>query len=511
VISEWTWRIRRGFWNAYQRWLFRAAKPLVVPKPQDLPPVHAVPFARVYPRTPIGGIVVAHHSPKDEYRFQVLLVKRVQLFLYRTLSPMQHGLPPVDADPHQALATAFPRRHEKLYRHPARPPEYDSPEAPGGVDLGGLAVASPYACYLTRDDAGTLTWDLTRLKGHEVHDGLVTPWARVEFELRPSSQRLEAVSIESELGSCTPTDAGWPESVRLAMCAVSTDASLVRHFGWLHLVVGGPLAIATHNELPADHPVARLLRPHVYATHFGNRIVTIDQMERGGDFENIFSFTHAGMCNLFEATAGDFDLRSFNPELDAQCRRVDDLPIDTPAFDNRSAIMKVIRAHVRRYLALYYASDDALREDTTFGRWLDAVDRAIPHGVRAIAGDPVTLDGAAELVATFVYTGAVEHEIIDSGMWDYQVWNDAQPVRIGRDGQRVPLDVYQRLVNWNFSLNVHRTLLTTDFSGLALDPAGADAFRTFREQLLELQRTMDGEPFAAWRLEPKYLKANINY
>jgi len=65
-------------------------------------------------------------------------------------------------------------------------------------------------------------------------------------------------------------------------------------------------------------------------------------------------------------------------------------------------------------------------------------------------------------------------------MWDYQLWNDAQPVRVRRDGQPVSVDVYQRLVNWNFSLNVDRTLLTTDFSGLALDPAGADAFRQFR-------------------------------
>jgi arachidonate 15-lipoxygenase len=131
--------------------------------------------------------------------------------------------------------------------------------------------------------------------------------------------------------------------------------------------------------------------------------------------------------------------------------------------------------------------------------------------VRELAGEPVGLAGAAELIATLVYMGAVEHEIIDSGMWDYQLWSDVQPVRVRRDGQLVPLDVYQRLVNWNFSLNVDRTLLTTDFSGLALDPAGAEAFRRFRNDLLELQRTLDAEPFAAWRMEPKFLKANINY
>ena len=510
-MNERKWHARRTFWNQYQRSLFRAAKPLVVPVPQDLPRVQPVSFARAYPKTPISGIVVAHRAPKDEYRLHVLAVKRLQLGLYRTVSPMQPGLPPIDADPQRALAAAYPARHERLYRRPVRPPEYDAPDQPGGVDLGGLAVASPYACYLARDDTGALVWDLTGLAGFEIYDGLVPPAVRVEFELQPDRRRVEAVRISSELGASSAGDERWDDSVRLAMCAVSTHASLVRHFNWVHLVVGGPLAIVTHNELPADHPVTRLLRPHLYATHFGNQIVTIDQMERDGDFENMFSFTHGGMCKLFETTAGQFDLRWFNPVLDAELRGIDALPIDTPAQDNRVEIMGVIRDHVTRYLALYYPTDDALRDDRSLTRWLDELERVIPHGVRELAGEPVSVAGAAELIATLVYMGAVEHEIIDSGMWDYQLWSDVQPVRVRRDGQRVPLDVYQRLVNWNFSLNVDRTLLTTDFSGLALDPAGAEAFRRFRSDLLELQRTLDAEPFAAWRMEPKFLKANINY
>ena len=243
----------------------------------------------------------------------------------------------------------------------------------------------------------------------------------------------------------------------------------------------------------------------------GNQIVTIDQMDPGGDFENIFSFTHAGMCKLFETTAPQFDLRMIDPHCDAVLRGVADLPIDTPAYDNRVALMTVIRTHVSRYLAAYYDSDAALVGDEAFATWLDELDRVVPRGVKELAGDPVTLEGAAVLLSTLIYMGTVEHEIVDSGMWDYQLWNDVHPVRIHRNGQRVPLDVYQRLVNWNFSLNVQRTLLTTDFSDLALDDAGRDAFHRFRQDLLELQHTMDAEPAAPWRMEPKQLKANINY
>ena len=513
-MSAATWRLRRGFWNRYQRFVFRAAKPLDVPVPKPLPPVREVPFSDLYPHTPISGIVVAHRAPEDEFNRAVLVVKRLQLRLYRAISPMQRGLPPIHADPHRALAAAYPPRHQRLHRPPVRPPEYDCPERPGGVDLGGLAVASPYACALAIDDTGAPAWDLSCLGGFETHPDLVAPAARVEFEVVAGRRRLEAVHIDSELGSAAPGDRSWHASVRLALCAVSTSVSLVRHFNWVHLVVGGPLAIATHNELPHDHPLARLLRPHVYATSFGNQIVTIDQMGRGGDFENIFSFTHEGLCKLFESTAGECDLRRFHPERDLELRRIEALPIDMPAHDNRVELFGVIRDHVVRYLAIYYGCDDALRSDAPFARWVAELERVIPRGVRELAGAPVSLGGAADLLATFVYMGAVEHEIVDSGMWDYQLWNDVQPVRVHRDRQRVPLDVYQRLVNWNFSLNVDRTLLTTEFSNLALEEHRDEAqaeFRRFRRELMELQRRLDREPFAPWRMEPRFLKANINY
>ena len=88
---------------------------------------------------------------------------------------------------------------------------------------------------------------------------------------------------------------------------------------------GGPLAFVTQNQLPVGHPIRRLLQPHVYATQSSNQMVSIVQMAPGGDFEKLFSFTHDGMCALFEATCEQFDLRMVEPALDARrrgrCRR----------------------------------------------------------------------------------------------------------------------------------------------------------------------------------------------
>jgi hypothetical protein len=90
------------------------------------------------------------------------------------------------------------------------------------------------------------------------------------------------------------------------------------------------------------------------------------------------------------------------------------------------------------------------------------------------------------------------------------MWTHVQPVRVYKNGQREPIDVYQRLVNANFNLNVSRAQLLQDFSYLALDEKGATAFRKFNADLQELQRRLDGEPFEYWKIYPKILEANIN-
>jgi arachidonate 15-lipoxygenase len=499
------WRLRRGLWDVLVRFKFGSAQPLEVPVPKDAPPVVAVPFARKYPDTPITGIA-ADQAPIDELDRRVLCFIRFEELLARIFPPAQPGLPLIDADATVALADAYRPSYRKLYRMPTRPREYD-----GDIDLGRLAVASPYACYLTRDQASDLVqWDLRRLSDYEVHPGLRSPGTVVEFSVDAKERRLHASRIDSELGSSSPGDRDWAAAQRLAMCSIATHTTLVRHFNWIHLVCGGPLAIVTHNCLPPNHPVRRFLQPHVYATHFGNRIVTPLQMTKGGDFESIFSFTHGGLCDLFDATREEFDLRVMEPDYDTARRGISDLEVDMPALENRRLIMSVIRAHASRYLAAYYDTDVSIAADADVDRWHAELATYVPS-LRALTDATVTISGMTTLLSTLIYMVAVDHEIVDSGVWDYQLWSDVQTPRVYRDGGRMPLDTYQRLVNANFMLNVPRTRLMTDFSYLALDAHGAAAFVQFHDDLLRLQQDLDGEEAHPWRLEPRFLKANMNY
>jgi arachidonate 15-lipoxygenase len=367
-------------------------------------------------------------------------------------------------------------------------------------------VASPFACYVTRAGDGTFTWDLRVLETFEHHPGLRSLGTVVTFERGAGNGRLAAVRIDSDAGSYTQSDPQWPLARRLAMTAASTHLSIVRHFGYIHLAAGGPLAVVTRNELPPDHPLRRLLWPHVYATQYSNDLITEDQLAPGGDFEGMFSLTHRGVCALIDATIDGFDFGTIDPDVDALRRGLGDLA--TPSIDNRRQHHAVFLAHARRYLERYY-DDDRIAADEAVQAWRAELAKRVP-GTERVTGPAVGVEGVTRLTAAIMQLAAVEHEILGSGMWDYQLWTDAVPARVPADGTRPPVDVYQRLVNANFNLNVHRTALLSDFSDLALDAAGAEAFRTFRADLLALQAQFDASPSEPWRMEPKRLKANIN-
>ena len=62
----------------------------------------------------------------------------------------------------------------------------------------------------------------------------------------------------------------------------------------MHLISGNHWDVATRNRLQADHPLYRLVWPHVFNSLYTNYGVTRVQMLPNGDFVNMFSFTHEG-------------------------------------------------------------------------------------------------------------------------------------------------------------------------------------------------------------------------
>jgi arachidonate 15-lipoxygenase len=484
-------------------------------KPRDIPVpakqerlIEPLSMEDVIKGIPVRSILVCptEQIPRDEKSRAQTIITKLQLFLYKVFPPMQAGLPPIDTDPDRALKKAYTWLHRTKFPPPGLPAEFL-----GSPDLGSLAVRGPYACYVEKHEDGIYKWDLESLDKYECHKGLYPLGVKVLFELDEAGRSLRAFQIDSALGTSTPEDASWELSKKIALCALSTHLSLVRHFNWVHLTGGAQFAIATRNHLPSDHPLLRLLWPYVYATAQSQDNVTPAQMLKGGDFETIFSFNFEGMCKLFEDSWHEFPIIVNDPEKDAEARQIRDAGFDTPTVDDLERLFNVMHEHATDYLRIYYPDTAAVREDEHILAWLDELNSLLPNGA-GVTRDSVAFEDLTRLVARIIYLATVQHEILGSFMWNYQLWTHRQPARVYKNGQREPLDVYQRLVNANYNLNVTRRELIFDFSYLALegDKQAASVLTRFQEELEWLQLSMTNEPWAIWKLYPRALKVNIN-
>lgn len=500
------WKLKKCFWNLFIVGKFHLAKPRHVPVPVDgLRKIQTIPLIQKYPSIPVSNVLVADRIPADEIQRPRLIFCKFQELLYRYFPPSEPGLPSIDSNPMEAVARAYGWGHRKCFRAPVVPEEYQGP-----IDLGHLAVAGPYFCYLQRTAESGYEWDLRSLGDYECHPGLRKLGVRVLFEVDKAARRLVAVEVDCELGRYTPTDPEWELAQKIALCAATTHLSVVRHFNGLHLALAAQFAVATRNTLPTDHCVRRLLWPHIWGTQYSNELITKLFMMKGGDLEEIFSFTHAGLCKLIEDSYEQYDIRVIDPSIDADRRGISKAELDLPTLENRLAHLDVIRSHTRRYVNLYYTCDRELREDTHVLEWVNELNRLVPGGVGRLLGGILTIEGVARLIAAYIYAGTVEHEVLGSGLWNYQLWTYVQPVRVYRGGRREPIDLYQRLVNYNFICNVSRAPLLQDFSYMAKNPDGAAALSTFLSELAALQASLVVEVPACWKISPKILEVSVN-
>jgi arachidonate 15-lipoxygenase len=509
------WFLRRLVWDFIAFVKFFFAKPVTIPEPPDKSgPINPEPMNVAIPEIEVHKVMVCPPAdiPKDERSWHSTAY-RILVCLSTFYSPMQPGLPPISANPRVALKRAFNGPRRKSFHDPELPAEYL-----GSPDLGSLAVRGPFACYTRRPrENAPWQWDLRMLDKYEHHPGLVQIGSRVLFREDTQRRLLRAYRIDCALGkdedAITPTHPEWDQACKIALCAVSTHLSLVRHFNWVHLAGGAQLAIATRNRLPSDHSLFRLLWPYIFGTMQSNDMVTRGQMTPGGDFETTFSFTQRGMCELFDDTYTQYRHSVNDPETDGNSRQVRGAGFQTPTQDNLEELFNVMHSFVCNYLEIYYPRNpngtSAIRKDAEVMAWLDELNVLLPKAF-SVNRTNVTWDTLARMLAGQLYLVTVQHEILGSFMWNYQLWTHRQPARIYQDFRPEPLDVYQRLVNANYILNVRRRALMHNFDYLALDYRAEAAMLQYRTDLAVLQLKMDSRPHAVWQVSPRELKVNIN-
>jgi arachidonate 15-lipoxygenase len=504
-----SWKTKRWLWSHWHTLRYSLAKPQHIgpPKPSS-ERISTVSMRESHGEITAQKVQVFAELPKDEKSFGMRASVSVALALNKVLRPMRPGLPEIDPDINKALSYGLSNGYAAAFRAPVLPDIYAGVGVP---EIGDLAVESPYSLFLERAPDGTLQMDFMKLGEFEHQEGLRSLGVTVRFSASADSGRLTANEIESEeYGTVRPENPDWEASSVLAVCAATTHMSLTRHFNYVHLVSGDHWEVATRNHLPTDHPLYRLVWPHIFNSLFTNYAITSVQMLPDGDFVNIFSFTHSGLMKYYDAMYEEYDIRMTDPEADWERRGLDGSTFSAPSHENLCEMFDLAFAHTNRYVNAYYESDEELREDAAVSAWLSDLDSLIPNGLNGALNGGLAREGLARIIAAYIYEGNTIHDLTGTSLWDYQLWVDRNPVRVYTDGRRLPVDVYQRLIVNNFALQIKRAPMLADYGQVAIDDRGVALFTQYYEECQALQDRYDQTEAGPWRMEPKNLEISMN-
>ncbi|MBF2027012.1 MAG: lipoxygenase [Oscillatoriales cyanobacterium C42_A2020_001] len=187
-----------------------------------------------------------------------------------------------------------------------------------------------------------------------------------------SSQGLEPVLIQLQPGSILtpePDRDAWMRAKLYVQVADVTHHELIAHLADTHLAMEA-FAIATPRQLPINHPVYRLLKPHfqflLAINTRGNTIL----LGEGAAIDNLMAPTRAASLELINRAYRDRPFQDYALPQNLQQRGVtaDVLP-NFPYRDDALLLWQAIAQYTTNFLQRYYPDDAAIQQDPYLQAW----------------------------------------------------------------------------------------------------------------------------------------------
>ncbi|XP_017282471.1 arachidonate 12-lipoxygenase, 12S-type [Kryptolebias marmoratus] len=197
---------------------------------------------------------------------------------------------------------------------------------------------------------------------------------------------------------------------------------LLSHLLRTHLVVE-VFCVATLRQLPAVHPIYKLLAPHLRYTLEINCRGRTQLLSPTGIFKRVVSTGGDGLLILAQREYKVLTYRSLQPHLDFSDRGVYQLP---KYFYREHSLMlwEAIHNFVSGMVNLYYHTDHDVQKDPELQAWYRDISE---EGFTELPsfGLPSKLSGREELstlLAVAIFTSTAQHAATNNGQFDWCAW-----------------------------------------------------------------------------------------
>ncbi|XP_068111325.1 polyunsaturated fatty acid 5-lipoxygenase-like [Hyperolius riggenbachi] len=199
----------------------------------------------------------------------------------------------------------------------------------------------------------------------------------------------------------------------------------VTHLMRTHLLTE-VFAIAMYRQLPAVHPLFKLLVPHVRYTIAINTKGREQLINKSGLFDKANAIGGGGHVELIKRAMKDFTYESLCFPSGIKLRNMDNKE-ELPYYffrDDGMKIWEAIQNFVEDVVSIYYESDKTLCEDTELQAFVKEI---FVYGLRdnEASGFPKTLKTKEELVeylTLIMFTASAQHAAVNFGQYDWYSW-----------------------------------------------------------------------------------------
>jgi hypothetical protein len=501
TLRELDWQARRWFWAV--TWVSTAAftrYPRPVSIPRDEEPIRLLSAPETYPDFRAPSLVVPSDVPYAEKSLITDFFVQV-LQLLQDVYPIVASHQPIAAsDPIERLEYAY----TWLYRAVRTPPRWhpDLVEASKSHNLlAALATGGPFAKLLERaaPESNEYGIDLLYLDTYDVKPGLCRLGCKIHFV--EAEGDLTVSGIERDGRTIAPGEAGWEMAERVAIAGLMTHLTVWRQGMEYHVGGLAPVPVVTHN-IPAAHPIRRLLAPHMSQTMLTNTSTHLTLRRSGWDVLAL-SFPYDTLMRYYDDGARAFDIRRLDIRADAKRRKIPET-LNYPWLPQAERYWDVIEGYVRAYIEHHYRNESDLQADAVAHEWFETLDRTIRGGIRVYVST-LTKENLIRLCTLIIYSVSVAHS--ENSLWDYAPF---MPPMVRADGVGPSVGDVQLTLDFQMIICSPTSLLLHDVSHLALDRDAAAIMRDFQTNLLRLQRDIAGQPDRWWRLLPREVQASVS-
>ncbi|XP_015259130.1 PREDICTED: arachidonate 5-lipoxygenase-like [Cyprinodon variegatus] len=197
---------------------------------------------------------------------------------------------------------------------------------------------------------------------------------------------------------------------------------VLSHLLRTHLVIE-VFCVATLRQLPAVHPIYKLLAPHLRYTLEINCRGRTQLISPNGIFKRVVSTGGDGLLILAQREYKVLTYRSLQPQFDFSDRGVFQLP---NYFYRENALMlwEAIHSFVSDMVNLYYRSDQDVQKDPELQAWIrDITEEGFTELPKfGLSNTLSSKEELSTLLAVAIFTSTAQHAATNNGQFDWCAW-----------------------------------------------------------------------------------------